>query len=289
VNAAFLAWLPRARGYRFVAALHYMEPHDPYTPPDPPAAPPGVRDAVASGWVRDAANRVNWGRGEGLRADEIAHLRRRYDGEVHAWDAALGRLLAALAQAGYADDTVIVVTADHGEEFQEHGRLTHGSHLYEESIRVPLVLAGPGIPARRRTDLAQGIDQFPTLARLLGLSAPPRLPGRDLLADERERPAVLETTSGIAPDGSPVDVVAIRSARWKVVQTPRLSRTEVYDLAGDPREQSDRTSSAADAAADAASLLAALERWRTDTPVADTSGAADPAFAARLRALGYAE
>ncbi|HXJ33731.1 MAG TPA: sulfatase [Candidatus Eisenbacteria bacterium] len=286
VNGAFLAWLPRREGYRFVAYLHYMEPHDPYTPPAARTAPTGVRPAIASGWVRDAANRINWSGGDKLTADEVAYLRTRYAGEVQAWDRAFGALTTALARAGLDRDTIIVVTADHGEEFQEHGRLTHGSHLYEESIRVPLVLAGPGIPAQRRSDVAQGIDLFPTLARVLGTDVPPHLPGRDLLGAPDERPAIVETASGIGPDGSAVSLVALRTARWKLVQTPRLGRNEVYDLEHDPREQTDRSQAAPEAAA----LLAALELWRGQAPAAATvAGTSDPGFAAKLRALGYAE
>jgi arylsulfatase A-like enzyme len=285
VNAAFLDWLPRREGYRFVAYLHYMEPHDPYTPPAARTAPSSVRPAIARGWVRDAANRINWNGGDPLTPDEVAYLRSRYAGEVQAWDRAFGALVAALARTGLDRDTVIVVTADHGEEFQEHGRLTHSSHLYEESIRVPLVLAGPGVPAQRRSDIAQGIDVFPTLSRVLGTDVPPHLPGRDLLATTDERPAIVETASGIAPDGTAVSLVALRTARWKLVQTPRLDRNEVYDLEQDPREQSDRSQVAPEAAA----LVAALERWRGEAPAAAVAGASDPSFAAKLRTLGYAE
>jgi arylsulfatase A-like enzyme len=285
VNAAFLDWLPRRRGKRFAAYLHYMEPHDPYTPPSAALPPAGIRPQIAAGWVRDAADAVNWGSGVPLSATEIDHLRRRYTGEVAAWDQAFGRLLAALATQRVADDMIIVVTADHGEEFQEHGRLTHGSHLYEESIRVPLVVAGPGVPVGRRDELVQGIDLLPTLARVLGTAAA-SLPGRDLFAHETsERPAFVETTGGIAPDGGPVELVAVRTARWKLIHTPSLARTELYDLATDPRERIDGS-----AAADVrTTLLADLERWRAATSSAVATGAADPAFAARLRALGYAE
>src|SRR4030095_9960077 len=124
----------------------------------------------------DAATQINWSRALPLSADEIAHLRGRYRREVAAWDTALGALLDRLTNAGLLDRTVVVVTADHGEEFQEHGRLTHGSHLYEETVRVPLVLRGPGVAPGRREELAQGIDVFPTLARLLGVPPPPGLP-----------------------------------------------------------------------------------------------------------------
>jgi len=282
VNDAFLAWLRTHGDYRFVAYLHYMEPHDPYTPPDPPAAPAGVRPAIARGWVRDAANHINWARATPLSDDEIAHLRDRYRREVSAWDASLGTLLDGLRSAGLLARTILLVTSDHGEEFQEHGRLTHGSHLYEETVRVPLVLHGPGIPAGRRDEPVQGIDLFPTLARLLGIAPGPGLPGHDLLAGGTSpRSAVLETSRGIGPDGARVDLVAVRTARWKLVEAPSLARRELYDLANDPSERADRTASAGELA----ELGAELERWRVATRPAADAPAAD--VADRLRALGY--
>ena len=283
VNAAFLAWLPRRRGYRFVAYLHYMEPHDPYTPPSASPPPAGIRPAIAAGWVRDVADR-----GDALSALEVAHLKHRYTGEVAAWDRNLATLLDTLSRAGVLDETVVVVTADHGEEFLEHGGLTHGTHLYEESIRVPLVVAGPSIPAGRRDGLVQGIDVAPTLARALGTDFPGELPGRDLFgAHEPERPAFLETKRGRAQDGTRVELVAVRTARWKLIQTPDLLQAELYDLVRDPTETTDR--SAVDGAAIVTALRADLARWRATPASAGTGGPSDPAFAAKLRALGYVQ
>jgi arylsulfatase A-like enzyme len=282
VNAAFLRWLGDQGGYRFVAYLHYMEPHDPYTPPAPPAPAPGVRPAVARGWIRELANQVNWSRTATLSADEAAHLRDRYRGEVASWDDALGRLLDGLGSV--RDRTIVVVTSDHGEEFLEHGRLVHGSHLYDETVRVPLVLQGPGVPAGRRDDQAQGIDLFPTLARLLGVEPPAGLPGRDLLAPPASAPAVLETSSGIGPNGEPLDLVAVRTQRWKLVETPALGRRELYDLAADAGERSDLGPTAPAAA----ELAAILDAWRGATPPAASVSPAQ-GLGERLRALGYAQ
>ncbi len=285
MNAAFVAWLRRRRGHRFAAYLHYMEPHDPYTPRVAPAAPPGLRPQIAAGWVRDAADQINWGRGTPLTAPELDHLHRRYTGEVAEWDRALGRLLTTLSDERVADHTIVVVTADHGEEFQEHGRLTHGSHLYEETIHVPLVVAGPGIPVGRRDDLVQGIDLLPTLVRVLGTAPSADATGRDLFATAApERPAFVETSSGIAPDGAAIELVALRTARWKLIETPSLARVELYDLAADPLEHEDRSAGSEVAPA----LRAELARWRTATSAIAAAGTSDPAFAAKLRALGYA-
>ena len=282
VNEAFLAWLRTRGDYRFVAYLHYMEPHDPYTPLEAPAAAAGVGRAIARGWVRDAANRINWSRAAPLSAGEITHLRDLYRREVAAWDASLGALLDGLRRAGLLERTILLVTSDHGEEFQEHGRLTHGSHLYEETVRVPLVLRGPGVAPGRRDELAQGIDVFPTLARLLGVPPPPGLPGHDLLAGGPPPTAVLETSRGIGPDGARLDLVAVRTARWKLVETPGLARRELYDLANDPDERVDRAASAPEPA----ELGAALERWRAATrPAAEAP--LGGGVGERLRALGY--
>ena len=287
VSTVFLRWLARNRAHRFLACLHYMEPHDPYTPPPElrPVAPAGMRPAIARGWIRDEANRVNWHGGERLPEAELRHLRQLYDGEIRAWDMDLAHLLDGLAVLGVRDSTLIVVTADHGEEFQEHGLLTHGAHLYEESLRVPLVIVGPGIAPGRRTDMAQGVDLFPTLAGLLGLAAPTGLPGRDLLATREASLAVSETARGIAPDGKPMELIAVRARGWKLIRTPLLDRFELYDLVHDPEERHDRYGTAPEGAA----LVSVLDGWQAHVRRAPRAAGRDHALVDKLRALGYVE
>ena len=108
-----------------------------------------------------------------------------YDAELAQQDAALALLPLALERAGRADTTVIVVTADHGEHFFEHGLVGHGpARLDETVVHIPLIFAGPGIPAGVRDgSLVRSIDLFPTLAALAGTEGPDVLQGRDLLAD----------------------------------------------------------------------------------------------------------
>src|SRR5205814_1858730 len=153
-----------------------------YRPPDAfrPVPAAGVRDEVRRGDIDALARRSAREAAPVVTPEELAHLRALYDGEIRAWDAALRDLLAALARLDLERTTIVVVTADHGEEFLEHGRLKHGSHLYEESVRVPLVLAGPGLAPARSRAAAQGLDVFPTLARLLHVEPPSALPGQHL-------------------------------------------------------------------------------------------------------------
>src|SRR5262249_39392564 len=135
------------------------------------------------------------------------------------------------------DDTIVVVTADHGEEFLEHGTLAHGDHLYEETVRVPLVIAGPGVPAGRRTDTAQGIDLMPTIATLLGIEAPAGLPGRDLLATRDAGDTVCEIVSGFGDGGAGRGTVALRAGQWKLIRSAEGDSIELYDLVNDPGQR----------------------------------------------------
>jgi arylsulfatase A-like enzyme len=283
LNRRFLAWARANADRRFLAWLHYMEPHDPYTPPaGAPPALDGLRPAVARGEIHRLARKVNRGQAPPLTAAELAHLRALYDGEIRRWDDALADLLAGLERTGLRDSTIVVVTADHGEGFQEHGRLTHGSHLYDELLRVPLVLAGPGIAPGRDDGLAQGIDLYPTLARRLGVTVPAGLPGRDLFAPGASDTAFSETSIGIARDGALVELVSLRSRRWKLVHAPARGAWELYDLARDPGEQTDRFGAAPEGDA----LAGTLAAWTRRAPTARVAPA-DPALGERLRALGY--
>src|SRR5262249_32868020 len=161
-----------------------------------------------------------------------------------------GALVGELVRRGVLAHTIVVVTADHGEEFQEHGRLTHGSHLYEESVRVPLGIVGPGIASAARDDTPQGIDLMPTVAHVLGAGPPAGLPGFALLSGPApERPALIETSSGIGDDLKPTELVAIRTSRWKLIETPAVGRRELYDLETDPHEGTDRFAAAPDTGA----------------------------------------
>jgi arylsulfatase A-like enzyme len=183
------------------------------------------------------------------------------------------------------DSTIVVVTADHGEEFAEHGRLRHGPHLYDETVHVPLVVAGPGVGAGRSDVLAQGIDFFPTIAALLGIPTPVGLPGQNLLAAPAMRAAISESPSGVARDGTRTALVSLRTDRWKLIAAPALGRFELYDLARDPAERNDLYGFEAEGAA----LADELARWTSSAPAPPPVAGRDPRLGEKLRALGYVE
>ena len=244
VVAAAGEWVAR-QADPFFAWAHLYDPHAPYDPPPP------YRERMAG---------------------------RPYDGEVAYADACVGRLIdAARRKAG--ERLIVVVLADHGEALGAHGESTHGFFLYQPTLRIPLIVAGPGVPAGvRLAGLARTVDLLPTLLRLLDVPAPEGLDGVDILGGSPPRESYAETvyprTLGWAP------LHSFRLGPLKYVHAPR---PELYDLAQDPGEEHDLAARRPDDVARLAAALAAL-RSRERAPV---RAASDPEVAERLRALGY--
>ncbi|HZP40948.1 MAG TPA: sulfatase [Candidatus Binatia bacterium] len=287
VNAAFLAWLAANRDRRFLGYLHYMDVHGPYTPrpPHQPPPPPGIRPAIAAGQVAPFALAIELDGAAPPPAPEVAYLHRLYVGEIAGWDEDFADLLRGLDRAGVLDATVVVVLADHGEEFGEHGMLSHGSHLYEKAVRIPFVVAGPGIAPGRTAAQVQGIDLFPTLAALMGFRVPPDLHGDDVLAAPATRPAFIETVKGRTRAGTETPLVAVRLPGWKLIHAPTLAEYELYDLASDPEERRN-VFTEADAAA---RLRALIADWQAGVQPAPAPARATPGVFEKLRELGYVQ
>jgi len=157
----------------FFLYVHYLDPHAPYRPParllTQFTARPDPRPLHLYNDVRphlDELRAGGFGPGE-ARFDEMVA---RYDGEIAHSDEALEVLLRGLERLGALDNTLVVVTADHGEEFLEHGFIEHAWTLYEESLRVPMILWAPGLLSpRRESQPVSWIDLFPTLLALAGI------------------------------------------------------------------------------------------------------------------------
>lgn len=284
VNQTFLDWVRANRGYRFLAYLHYMDPHEPYVPSARPTPPPGAPPEIVDGDVHALARDVNEGTRAPLPADQVRYLRALYDAEARDWDDALARLLNELATLGLAEHLNVLVVADHGEAFQEHGKLTHGVDLHNETLRIPLVLAGPRVAAARIAAPVQGIDVFPTACALLDLPLPGGLAGASLL---EEPPADRAIVSELR-QGDPGERIALRAGNWKLIHAPASRRSELYDLAADPGEQANRW----DDATEGSALLARLHAWIAAAP-SPPARAPEPAAGVgvrdRLRALGYTD
>ena len=153
----------------------------------------------------------------------------RYDAEIRFTDDTLRELFDELETRGFFEDALVVVTSDHGEEFAEHGSLLHQGYLYEELLRVPLILQGERVPPGRvESGLVSSIDIAPTILAYAGLPVPDAMAGRDLLG-ERVVPRPVFAQYGPRR-------YALRTDRWKLIEDRLRDRIELYDLEADPGE-----------------------------------------------------
>ncbi len=223
----------------FFLYLHYLDPHDPYAPPPLPgrrrfAGPPPPDPAAAAGDPRPAAARLYATGDAALTPAALAHLEDLYDEEVAWLDARLADLLAALDRRALLDRTLLVVTADHGESFLDHGHLRHCRSLYDDELRVPLLVRPPGgTPARRIPDPVALLDVAPTILDYAGLH-PPALAGRTL------RPWLESTGRPTLPVTSSAGTArALVVGRWKLIHDLDTGQSLLYDLRADPGETRD--------------------------------------------------
>jgi arylsulfatase A-like enzyme len=151
----------------FFLYLHYMDTHASYQAPKP------LYDTYATGIDSDLDGSVMpiraFNDGKAVATDDdVAKLLALYDAEIEYWDLQLGRLMAYLDDLGMLDNTIIAITADHGEAFNEHGKFLHAG-LYQENIAVPLIIAGSGLEERRVAGWVEMIALGPTLVDLAGV------------------------------------------------------------------------------------------------------------------------
>jgi arylsulfatase A-like enzyme len=223
-----------------------------------------------------------------------------YDGELAQLDAALAELPGILERAGRSRETVVVVSADHGEHFFDpHGSISHGGPILDEPlVHVPLVFQGPGIPAGRVVeDVVRSIDVYPTLAQLAGVEPPPVVQGRSLVPFWTDAPAPppasafasFEEPVEEAGSGPPRRSYAVRLGRHKLEQRPDGS-VVLYDLERDPLELEDRVGSDPETVLN---LKAELDRWLAEETALGALVARgetrelSPEVLEQLRELGY--
>jgi arylsulfatase len=234
-------------------------------------------------------------RGDTNRASIARSLRALYRGSVIDLDRELRGLHTDLRARGIGARGVFAFTSDHGEAFDEHGRLFHAAAPHEEQIRIPLFLTGPGIEAAAVEEPATLLDVAPTLARLAAVEVPSAWAGRSLLGPLGERPVLAFESAGHAQGA-----LALVSGARKLLSfesRERIARGELlaaYDLARDPGEQRDALAGGESwpaelLAAHASALAAELEPVPAALAAPRASPAAfDAELRESLRALGYA-
>jgi arylsulfatase A-like enzyme len=265
---AAIEFLKQHDGARpFFAYVAFTAPHDPRMPPlayremyyrNPPPLPlnflpqlPFDNGMMAGG--RDE-NLGAWPRTETMIRDQLAE----YYGLITHLDEQVGRILDALRQTGRAGNTLIIYAADNGLALGSHGLLGKQS-VFEHSMKVPLIIAGPGLPRGQSTRaFTYLLDVFPTLCDVLGIKPPPGLEGESLRPlwegkKERVRDSVFLPFLQIQR--------AVRDERWKLIAYPKISHLQLFDLQTDPGERTNLIARA-DCAGHVQRLRTLMTQWQ---------------------------
>jgi arylsulfatase A-like enzyme len=295
VNEAVVSWLEGRGQQPFFLFVNYFDAHERYNPPY------RYRGEFLDGFGLFTAatldhNRIFYQVNSGsrqLQRGERVGLEAGYDAEIRYLDAQLQKLLDQLRGLGVYDRSLIVITADHGEPFGEHGLFNHGFTLYEEDVRVPLLIKFPGSRRIGRADHPVSlVDVLPTVLKEVGAPIPDALEGRGGLDDE-ERPVYLEVRESrlwAKLLGRPLkqDFFAVVRGRDKWIWSSR-GTVEHYDLAEDPGEKHNRAASADPSPfRNDPEVVARLAEFLSP-PGTTAQPAFDPASNQRLRALGYVQ
>ncbi|MDX2036282.1 MAG: sulfatase-like hydrolase/transferase [Isosphaeraceae bacterium] len=239
-----ISFLNRKHDRPFFCYVPFDAPHDPHIVPDDfplmydpdnlplpanilPQHPFNngemtIRDEALLGWPRDPK--------------KLREMLAEYYRYVSYLDAEIGRVLDALERSAHANNTIVVFAADSGVARGSHG-LIGKQNLYEHSVRVPLVIAGPGVaPGRRTAAMCYLFDVLPTLGTLCGVPAPPGSEGSEFTATLADPGRAGRTNLVFAYRNVQR---AVRDDRWKLIRYPQIDRTQLFDLTADPDEATD--------------------------------------------------
>lgn len=229
LNERAIAWLDDRDDDRpFFLWLHYMDVHGPYQ------AKSG--NAYLNKYRGETLWRKAVKRPDEVTAAECKRLQELYRVEVEYTDRCLGDLFNALRARGVFNDTLTVLTADHGEQFYEHGKYSHPHQLYDELTHVPLVVRDPDREQGRRDDVTELVDVAPTLVKRAGGDVPESFSGRSLFgdADETDDQAAFSEA-----DLTPAYNGSVRTDRWRYIRDDTTDEELLFDHESDPDEQRD--------------------------------------------------
>jgi len=275
-------WLTEHGSEPFFLWVHYFDPHTPYLPPPGFAIDPSEPIDLEGKRVR----------GTGKTEDQLRRAIRAYRGEIAYTDFQVGLVIERLRLLDLIDRTAVIVTADHGEGLGDHGTLEHGQNVFDELVRVPLLIRAPGIPAGRRLDgMAQLEDIAPTILALYGAGPPDGIDGVDLLPwlrGEVDRPPRTRVFGRRRPYAKEPDRFYERQGDRKWIGSLD-GRGALFDLDADPRERAPLPG-----AGPSQALRDAVGRGSPEPtePTGDAAGAGrdvdpDPEVRRALEALGY--
>ncbi|MFO8057079.1 MAG: sulfatase [bacterium] len=263
VNRAALEWMKEREGDKpYFLYLHYMSTHCPYLPP----APYDIR--FDPGFDRTLPDftlvwRYIYGKDRVKITPEyekiyqetytdrevLDHMVALYDGEIRYFDDQLKKLLAALRERDLLDNTLVVISSDHGEEFKEHGGLTHGKTVFQEVVHVPLILYFPGrLPEGKEVNtMTRNLDILPTVLDIAGIEPPGHLEGRSLAPLWKKEAATAPETSfahiefegqGTAGMGyAKIEHASVSTNEWRYIRDMLENKDMLFDRKEDPADE----------------------------------------------------
>ena len=283
VTRLAVGWLRNRRDAKkpFMLFLHYFDPHVDYQPPaeyaamftDPSYA--GSRDGTE---ILSLKNKL-------LTQEDKKHIVDLYDGEIRYTDDQIARLFEELRSLDLYSNTLIVVTSDHGEEFWDHGSLGHGHTLYEEQVKVPLVIKLPGGESAGTvcTNLISHVDLMPTILARVDLPISSQCQGAIVSWEEKQTASECRMETDI--EGS---IKAIRTYTHKYIKHFPSDAEEAFRLSEDPGEKKNLAESQKPPA-DFREVLAHFDKWaeilKTAKPGVKIT--IDDELSRKLRSLGY--
>jgi arylsulfatase A-like enzyme len=217
----------------FFGWVHFLSPHSPY---DKRAIASHLYDPNYSGRFEETTGGPTF---NVANAAELKRVRDLYDGEIYYVDHLFGKLMSSIEELGLLKDTLIVVTADHGEEFMEHGQLQHNAQ-YEQLIRIPLMIYHPSVGLAARTDAPySNVDLLPTLAAIVDINLAERTDGIDVVRNFRASRPLIST----GMTGGKRRQISVNRGRDKLITTCKPDyQKELFDLVNDKAESEDRIS-----------------------------------------------
>jgi len=254
INQKVLAWLKENCKSKFFIWIHYMDVHGPHYAPKEyfhklGLLPPSSRALTELN--AKLAKAVELYRAGVIEEDEIELLKNTYDAEIRFVDNCIKDLFDVLISLGVDKNTFIIVTGDHGEEFFEHGGYHSHENFYDEMLRVPLIIYGPGVPNKVIDGQVEQINIAPTILHLLEEKEEPSFKGRSLLNEKPESESIISEVSVdyIRSEKGKIVIktdfrtrkASVRTERnnekWKYIYSAKTGQEELYDLATDPNEK----------------------------------------------------
>ena len=288
-----IAWLRQQQDDPFLLFLNYLDVHRPNSRPPGPEIPWGEGEVEIPRYAPELTKIMEGG---DLPPEIRLSLVNSYDRELLRLDQELGRLFDWLEQSGRAGELVVVLTSDHGEYFGEHNLIDHAVHIYNEAVRVPLVIRAPGITPGRSTRPSSLVDVFPTLVELLGIPGVDDRQGVSLLSPQ-DRPVAAEwhpAANGWLLDKRfrgrfDRDWWTLQQNGWRLFED-NLGNMKLFDRARDPRELYDLARVKPEITL---ALHRQLARWKARHPEVQGAPLGGGDLSAdhldQIRALGYVD